>query len=181
VRRGSSLWTACAVVVAATLWSLRASAQLAQEAFGIDLDGAVDHGGYPLVGGDVRFGLRRGMPPWAFVDRTFFSLAIQPELIAGLRFLPSSLVRETSEERVARAGGGLRFGMQFPRFELFAYGHASVALRNVAPDVTPFWDAGLALDYRFSASSLGIQAGPVFLGKEAWWEFGVHFETRVLP
>jgi hypothetical protein len=132
------------------------------------------------LGGDVRFGLRSGLPRQAFIDRIIFGAMIfQEELIVGYRSIP--VFRSGQDPlKLGRAGGGMRIGVLRDLYEVLATGHVGVGFNDQRADF--LWDAGGVFDWRFSSSSLGVHFAYYGYGsRENWFELGPHYEIRWLP
>ena len=180
-----ALRAACAGTVLATSLVAAprgAAAQVGQLAVGADaaLVAADSRDRAFGLGGDLRFGLRTGLPRRAFLDRILFGqMMFQPEAILGYRAIP--VFRTVAEPaRFGRAGGGLRIGFAREYFEFFATGHAGAAFDDGGGRF--LWDVGGALDGRFPAWSLGVHGAYYSLGtRENWFELGPHLEYRWLP
>ena len=158
------------------------SSKFGQLALGVDESTVVyDNRDHAVgLGFDTRLGIRFGLPRRAFLDRTFIGqLIFQIEAIGGIRAVPAFRSVDYATQ-AGRAGGGLRVGRVYERFEIFVMSHAGIAFAKTQDAFQ--WDLGAAFDWRFSNSSLGLHAAYFYLSSgERWLELGPHYEMHWLP
>lgn len=145
----------------------------AQEVAGVDVS-AIETGAHGKwgLGVDGRLGYLGGLPRAWIVHNVVWQL----EVVGGYKRLPAS----GGDVGVGSVGGGLRLGLFYGPVQGVGFVHGRAA--TMSGDWGPMVDAGAALDWRFSAWSVGLHYVHDWLfaplDKQQLNELGLHVEIR---